>query len=48
MAAGDLPRAVELLSHAAALARETDLLPWRIQDTEDSLREAEAALSAAG
>jgi len=47
MAVGDPARAVELLSRAAALAREASLLPWRIQDAEDSLRQAEAALSAA-
>jgi tetratricopeptide (TPR) repeat protein len=47
MAAGNLPRAVELLNRAARLAREAGLLPWRIEDAERSLGEAEAALSAA-
>ncbi|HEX9542902.1 MAG TPA: hypothetical protein VGA04_32685 [Streptosporangiaceae bacterium] len=47
MAAGNLQRAVGLLSRAVTLAREADLLPWRIQDAEESLRQAEAALSAA-
>lgn len=47
MAAGDLQRAVELLSRAVAAARDADLLPWRIQDAEENLRNAEAALSAA-
>jgi tetratricopeptide (TPR) repeat protein len=48
MAAGNPQRAVELLSRAVTLAREAGLLPWRIQDAEQSLRSAEAALSAAG
>jgi tetratricopeptide (TPR) repeat protein len=47
MAAGNPQRAVELLSRALMLARRADLQPWRIQDAEQSLREAEAALSAA-
>ena len=47
MAAGDLQRAVELLSRAVASARDADLLPWRIQDAEENLRKAEAAWSAA-
>jgi tetratricopeptide (TPR) repeat protein len=47
MAAGDLQRAVELLSRAVAAARDADLLPWRIQDAEENLRKAEVALSAA-
>ncbi len=47
MAAGDLQRAVELLSRAVAAARDADLLPWWIPDAEESLRKAEAALSAA-
>lgn len=48
MAAGNLQRAVELLRRALALAREANLQPWRIQDAEQALRKAEAALSAAG
>jgi tetratricopeptide (TPR) repeat protein len=47
MAAGNLQRAVELLSRALMLARQADLQPWRIQDAEQNLRKAEAALSAA-
>jgi tetratricopeptide (TPR) repeat protein len=47
MAAGDLPRAVELLSRAARLARKAALQPWRIQDAEHALGEARAALTAA-
>ena len=43
MAAGNLQRAVELLSRALMLARQADLQPWRIQDAEQSLRKAEAA-----
>ena len=47
MAAGNLQRAVDLLGRALMLARQADLQPWRIQDAEQSLRKAEAALSAA-
>ena len=47
MAAGNLPRAVELLRRAARLARKARLLPWRIEDAERSLGEAETALTAA-
>jgi tetratricopeptide (TPR) repeat protein len=47
MAAGNLQRAVELLSRAVMLARQADLQPWRVQDAEQTLREAAAALSAA-
>jgi tetratricopeptide (TPR) repeat protein len=47
VAAGDLPRAVELLSRAVRLARKAALLPWRIQDAEQTLGEAKAALAAA-
>lgn len=48
LAAGNPQRAVELLGRAARQARAAGLLPWRIQDAERSLNEAEAALSAAG
>jgi tetratricopeptide (TPR) repeat protein len=48
LAAGNLPRAVELLSRAVRLARKSALLPWRIQDAEQTLGEAEAALAARG
>jgi tetratricopeptide (TPR) repeat protein len=47
MAAGNLQHAVELLSRALMLARQADLQPWQIQDAEQNLRKAEAALSAA-
>jgi tetratricopeptide (TPR) repeat protein len=47
MAAGNVPRAVELLRRALALARRAGLQPWRIQDAEQNLRTAEAALAAA-
>jgi tetratricopeptide (TPR) repeat protein len=43
MAAGNLPRAVELFRRAVPLAREAALLPWRIADAEQNLRDAEAA-----
>lgn len=43
MAAVNFPRAVELLRRAVPLAREAGLLPWRISDAEQNLREAEAA-----
>jgi hypothetical protein len=45
LAAGNAARAVELLARAARLAREAGLLPWRIEDAERSLGEAEAALA---
>ncbi len=45
LAAGQPHRAVELLGRAARLARKAGLLPWRIEDAERSLREAEAALA---
>ena len=46
LAAGNLPRAVELLSRAVRLARKAALLPWRIQDAERVLGEAKAAARA--
>lgn len=46
IAAGQPDRAVELLRRAARLAREAGLLPWRIEDAERSLAEAERALAA--
>jgi hypothetical protein len=45
--AGDPRRAAESLYRAAELARAADLLPWRIQDAETTLAEAEAAVRAA-
>jgi len=47
MAAGNFPRAVELLRRAVPLAHEAALLPWRIADAEQNLREAEAAAAVA-
>jgi hypothetical protein len=47
-AAGNPQRAVELLGRAVTLAREADLLPWRIQDAEQALRKAEAAVAGQG
>jgi hypothetical protein len=47
MDAGNPQRAVDLLTRAVAVAREADLLPWRIADAEQSLGEAQAASSAA-
>jgi tetratricopeptide (TPR) repeat protein len=44
-AAGNGPRAVELLTRAVRLARQAALLPWRIQDAERSLHDAKAALA---
>ncbi len=48
MAAGNPRHAVGLLSRAVTLAREAGLLTWRVQDAEENLRQAEAALPAAG
>ena len=42
LAAGHPQRAAERLSRAVTLAREASLLPWRIRDAEQNLREAEA------
>jgi tetratricopeptide (TPR) repeat protein len=44
LAAGQPQRAVELLGRAARLARSAGLAPWRTEDAERSLAEAEAAL----
>ena len=46
LADGNHERAVELLRRALTLARQAGLQPWRIQDAEQALREAEAALPA--
>jgi tetratricopeptide (TPR) repeat protein len=48
LAAGDPKRAAGYLYRAVELARAGGLLPWRIQDAERALAEAEAAISAAG
>jgi tetratricopeptide (TPR) repeat protein len=42
LAAGYPQRAVERLTRAVTLAREANLLPWRIRDAEQNLREAES------
>ncbi len=46
LAAGNFPRALDLLRRAVPLAHEAGLLPWRIADAEQNLREAEAAARA--
>jgi tetratricopeptide (TPR) repeat protein len=46
LAAGHPRRAAERLSRAVTLAREAGLLPWRIRDAEQNLREAEAIVRA--
>jgi hypothetical protein len=43
LAAGNPTKAVALLARAVRLARAHHLQPWRIQNAEDTLREAEAA-----
>jgi tetratricopeptide (TPR) repeat protein len=48
LAAGDPKHAAGYLYRAVELARAAGLLPWRIQDAEQALAEAEAAVSAAG
>jgi hypothetical protein len=48
LAAGHPQRAAERLSRAVTLAREANLLPWRIRDAEQNLREAEAIARATG
>ena len=47
MAAGNFPSAIELFRRAVPLAREAGLLPWRIADAEQNLRQAEATAAAA-
>jgi tetratricopeptide (TPR) repeat protein len=48
MAAGHPERAAERLSRAVTLAHEANLLPWRIHDAEQNLREAEAIARTTG
>ena len=48
IAAGNPRRAVQLLGRAVTLARETGLLPWRVEAAEQALGTAREALSAAG
>ena len=43
LAAGHAPRAVELLRRAVPMAHDAALLPWRIADAEQTLRQAETA-----
>jgi hypothetical protein len=45
LAAGTPAGAVPLLTRAVRLAREANLLPWRVDDAEQTLRQAEAALA---
>jgi len=46
MAAGNVPRAVELFRRAVPIAQGAALLPWRIADAEQNLQQAEAAAAA--
>jgi tetratricopeptide (TPR) repeat protein len=48
LAAGEPRRAAESLYRAVELARAAGLLPWRIQDAEQALAEAETAVRTAG
>jgi hypothetical protein len=48
LAADEPRRAAESLYRAVELARAAGLLPWRIQDAEQALAEAERAVRAAG
>jgi tetratricopeptide (TPR) repeat protein len=48
LAAGHARRAAERLSRAVTLAREANLLPWRIRDAEQNLREADAIARSTG
>ena len=43
LAAGNPGHAVALLRRAVTVARQAALLPWRVQDAEETLRRAEAA-----
>lgn len=45
LARGNPQQAVALLTRAVTVARNASLLPWRIQDAEDTLREAKAAVT---
>ena len=47
IAAGNPRQAVALLDRAVTLARETGLLPWRVEAAEQALGTARAAVSAA-
>jgi len=44
LARGNPEQAVALLTRAVSAARRASLLPWRVQDAEDTLREAKAAV----
>ena len=43
IAAGRPRRAIDLVRRALTVARQASLLPWRVQDAEETLRKAEAA-----
>jgi len=43
IAAGRPGRAIDLVRRALTVARQASLLPWRVQDAEETLRKAEAA-----
>jgi hypothetical protein len=45
MAAGNPRDAAGLFGRAVTLAHESELLPWRIRDAEENLRQADAALN---
>jgi hypothetical protein len=40
MVAGNPQDAAELFGRAVAIAHQTELLPWRIRDAEENLRQA--------
>ena len=46
LASRNAPQAVALLTRAVTAAHGACLLPWRVQDAEDALREAKAAVTA--
>ncbi len=46
LARGNAPQAVALLTRAVTAAHRAALLPWRIQDAEETLRTAKAAVAA--
>jgi tetratricopeptide (TPR) repeat protein len=47
LAAGDPAAAVQALRRAVPLAREAGLTPWRVEDAEQTLRQAEGRLQSA-
>jgi hypothetical protein len=48
LVSGNPRRSAGLAGRAVTMARELALLPWRIEDAEDALRAAQAALADAG